>query len=164
MKKYTNEDFNGSLGYKNTTPYIYFRLAEIYLNYAEAQYHLGNEDVAREYVNKIRSRVHLPAINTTGEELLEDIRHERKIELCFENQRFWDARRWMIAEDVFDEDGIGIQWQKVNEQGELDPDGKLESKFYTVSTRDFKKDKMYYIPIPRGELQKSQLEQNVGYN
>jgi len=55
-------------------------------------------------------------------------------------------------------------WQKVNSQGELDPNGDLKGTFYTVSDRNFKSDKMYYIPIPRSEIQKSGLEQNVGYN
>ena len=81
MRKFQDEtiDFNSEY---SSRPWIYFRLAEIYLNYAEIQYELGNEGIAREYVNKIRKRVHLPDIESSGNDLLEDIRHERRIELC----------------------------------------------------------------------------------
>lgn len=163
QRKYTDETFDGSKGLNSTTPYFYFRLAEIYLNYAEAQYHLDNEEIARNYVNMIRNRVNLPDVNSSGQELLEDIRHERKIELCFENHRFWDARRWMIAEDVFSEDAVGIEWQKLDEEGDLDPNGELSFKYFTVEERNFV-ERQYYLPIPRSEIQKSDLQQNMGYN
>jgi len=145
------------------TPYIIFRLAEIYLNYAEAQYQLGNEGVAREYVNKIRTRAHLPDINSSGEELLEDIRHERKIELCYERKRFFDIRRWMIGEEALNKPMIGIKWMKVDEEGELDPEGELTYELITVQERNFRK-RLYHLPIPREEINKSNLEQNWGYD
>jgi starch-binding outer membrane protein, SusD/RagB family len=164
QRKYTDESYDGSLGKKSTTPFIYFRLAEFYLNYAEAQFHLGNEDVARQYVNMIRDRVHLPPITTSGQDLLDDIRHERKIELCFEHHRFYDARRWMIAEDVFGEDGIAIEWQYKNAQGELDINGELTFRYFVFSDRSWS-DRMYWIPIPRSEIQKADnLEQNWNYD
>jgi hypothetical protein len=102
MRKFMDEslDFNSGIG---SQPYIFFRLAEIYLNYAEAEFHLGNESVAREYINIIRSRVNMPDITTSGTQLLEDIRHERRIELCFEDHRFYDVRRWIIAEEMPEE-------------------------------------------------------------
>jgi starch-binding outer membrane protein, SusD/RagB family len=163
MRKFNNE----SVDFLSTgveTPYIYFRLAEIYLNYAEAQYYLGNENIAREYVNKIRNRVHLPDINTSGEELVEDIQHERSIEFCFEGwHRFFDARRWMIAAQVFDEDARGIEWQLLDENGNMSPNGTLTRIYIPVQTRHFY-DKMYYLPIPSSEIERTDLEQNVGYD
>ena len=147
-----------------TTPQIYFRLAEIYLNYAEAQYHLGNESVARAYVNKIRKRVKLPEIASTGAELLEDIQHERRIELVYEGyHRFNDLRRWMLAEKELSENAKGISWQKVNEQGEPTTGGKLAYEIVTAQQRSFKK-RMYYLPIPRSEVNKTDLKQNWNYN
>src|SRR5690606_33627476 len=93
MRKFMDERI--ALWQENgNTPWIWIRLATMYLNYAEAQYELGNEEEARKYVNIIRNRVGLPDINSSGEELFEDIQHERRIELVFENHRFFDVRRW----------------------------------------------------------------------
>lgn len=116
--------------------FCYYRLDEFYLNYAEAQYHLGIEDITRDYVNMIRDRVHLPLFTSSGQELLDDIMHERKIELCVENNRFRDARRWMIAEDVSGENAVGIEWHFKNKQGELDINGELTYKYYTFVHRN----------------------------
>ncbi len=163
MRKHMDEslDFKSS---SPTTPRIFFRLAGIYLNYAEAEYHLGNESVAREYVNKVRERVHLPDINSSGEQLLDDIRHERRIELVFEGyNRFNDLRRWMLAGKYLSEDAKGIAWKKVDQNGDLSPNGKLTYSIITVQQRNFP-NKMYYLPIPRSEVQKSGLKQNTGYN
>ncbi len=70
-----------------TIPWPFFRLAEIYLNYAEAKFELGDEAKCREYINKVRARasVNLPAIpNTvTGEALRQRLYNERRIELAF---------------------------------------------------------------------------------
>lgn len=153
MRKFMDEslDFNKGLG---AQPFIFFRLAEIYLNYAEAQYHLGNEDVAREYVNKIRARVQMPEITTSGQQLLEDIRQERRIELCFESKRFFDVRRWMIAEVTDNENATGVEWRMEN--------GALTYKVVDVQQRSFNP-RMYYLPIPLSEVNKTGLEQNPGY-
>jgi len=82
----------------------FFRLAEIYLNYAEAQFELGNEAAARQYVSLVRARpgVDMPPIpeTVTGAELRSRIYKERRVELAFENQRFFDVRRWKIGIDV----------------------------------------------------------------
>jgi hypothetical protein len=97
------------------TPWIIFRLAEIYLNYAEAEYHLGNEDIAREYINKIRTRAQLPGIQSSGNQLLQDIRHERSIELAFERDFRWnDVRRWEILDQTASQDYIGMEITKDN--------------------------------------------------
>ncbi|GAA4314230.1 RagB/SusD family nutrient uptake outer membrane protein [Compostibacter hankyongensis] len=161
MRKFMDEslDFNKGLG---TQPYIFFRLAEIYLDYAEAEYHLGHEDVAREYVNKIRGRVKLPPVNTSGQALLEDIRHERRIELCFEDHRFFDVRRWMIAEETDGKNAQGVEWKKVDANGNLSPNGKLQYNVVSVQERKFNP-REYYLPIPLLEINKTGLEQNPGY-
>lgn len=99
MRKFMDEELipdgtNWTINSKQ--PWIYCRLGEIYLNYAEAMYHCGEEGIARFYVNEIRKRARggrtdiLPDIpeTVTGNELLEKIQHERKIELAFEEHRF----------------------------------------------------------------------------
>lgn len=147
-----------------TQPIIYFRLAEFYLNYAEAQYHLGNESIAREYLNIIRNRVNLPDRNSSGQELLEDIRHERRIELNFENgHRFFDVRRWMIAGNTENESVLGREWKYVDEDGELDINGELIYNDIVVQEREFNP-RNYYLPIQRSEVERSGIEQNPGYN
>ena len=72
-----------------TIQWPHFRLAEIYLNYAEAKFELGDEATAREYLSMVRNRVGMPAIpgSITGEDLRQRIYNERRIELAFENHR-----------------------------------------------------------------------------
>lgn len=148
---------------RRKTPQILMRLAEMYLNYAEAQYFMGNETEARKYINIIRNRVHLPDINTSGEELFKDLQYERKMELAMEHHRFFDIRRWMIADKYGNIDATGIFWQRLNSAGDLDPDGELTYEIRTVENRIFH-ERNYYLPIPRTEIERSGLEQNFGYN
>lgn len=79
--------------------YPWFRLAEMYLNYAECAYMLGKEDICREYINKVRSRkdVMMPAVTETGEALWDRLVNERRIEMSFEMVRYFDVRRWKTA-------------------------------------------------------------------
>lgn len=88
-------------------PWHFIRYAEVLLSYAEASMELGQEPEARQYVNMIRKRAGLPGISTSGDALRQSIRHERKIELMFEDKRFFDIRRWMIAPQVIT-DGYGL--------------------------------------------------------
>lgn len=141
------------------TPWIYIRYAEILLNYAEAMYHLGNEAVALEYVNKIRSResVQMPHINASGDELLKKIQHERQIELAFEEHRYFDVRRWKIAPQTENEDAKKMTIIK-------DPaTGKKTYKVEVFQERSFN-ERMYLVPIPQSEIEKNPLlEQNPVY-
>ncbi|WP_236971130.1 RagB/SusD family nutrient uptake outer membrane protein [Membranihabitans marinus] len=144
---------------QGNSPYIFIRYAEVLLNYAEAMYHLGDEATCREYLNMIRSRpgVEMPPITESGDELLARMRNERRIELAFEEQRYFDVRRWMIAPEVLNENASRMEIYR-------DPDtGK---KTYTVAEfneRSFS-DKNYWLPIPLSEIEKdANLEQNPGY-
>lgn len=85
-----------------TNPWPHFRLAEIYLNYAEAKFELGDEATCRQYLSLVRARVGMPAIpaTVTGDKLRMRLYNERRIELAFEGHRFWDIRRWKIASVV----------------------------------------------------------------
>lgn len=74
-----------------------FRLGETYLNMAEAAFYLGNTDEALSLLNRIRQRAGMPDKTSIDEET---IRNERAVELAFEEHRFWDIRRWRIAEEV----------------------------------------------------------------
>lgn len=143
-------------------PYPLARLSEIYLNYAEAQFHLGNEAEARQYASMVSQRVGLPAITSSGAELLKDIKYERQMELYFEGHRFFDLRRWM-DESKLAEDVLGVQWEKRNASGALDPNGTLVMIGpKLIEDRTFLKAN-YYLPISTSEIEKSGMQQNLGY-
>lgn len=140
-------------------PWIFFRLAEFYLNYAEIMYELGNEEAAREYVNKVRSRqsVQMPPVTASGEKLRNKIRNERRVELAFEGHRFFDVRRWGIADETENRDLLAMNIQKKD-------DGTKTYEITLLLKRSFLK-QHYLVPIPRAEIDKSEksLVQNTGY-
>ena len=82
---------------QSSEDYHIFRLGETYLNLAEAAFYLGKTDEALAALNAIRARAGMPAKASIDEEA---IRNERAVELVFEEHRFWDLRRWRIAESV----------------------------------------------------------------
>lgn len=140
-------------------PWIFFRLAEFYLNYAEIMYELGNDDVAREYLNKVRSRqsVQMPPVTASGDKLRDKIRNERRVELAFEGHRFFDVRRWGIADETENRDLLAMNIQKKD-------DGTKTYEITLLLKRSFLK-QHYLVPIPRTEIDKSEksLVQNTGY-
>lgn len=144
---------------KPENPWIHFRLAEFYLNYAEIMYELGDEETAREYVNKVRARqsVQMPPITASGTELRDKIRHERRIELVFEGHRYFDVRRWKIADQTESKDLLAIDIKKLE-------DGSKTYETTLLLHRTFL-DQFYLLPIARAEVDKSNgcLEQNPGY-
>ncbi len=150
----------GTSGVNNgNAPWTWIRYAEILLNYAEANYFLGNEDVAREYVNMVRSRpgVDMPDITESGDDLFKRIVHERQIEFVFEEHRWFDIRRWKIAPQV-----MNVPIKKMTIKKYLDG-----HKTYEIGTLfDVKfEDKDYLFPVPQSEVEKAPaLGQNPGYN
>ncbi len=80
--------------------YPWFRLAEFYLNFAECAYMEGKEEECRTYINKVRSRadVNMPAVTETGASLWDRLVNERRIEMAFEFVRYFDVRRWKVAD------------------------------------------------------------------
>jgi hypothetical protein len=163
FKKFLHEDIPPSGGsVRPTSPWIFFRYAEILLNYAEAMFELGDEETAREYLNLVRSRasVNMPPIppTVTGEALKKRIYNERRIELVFEGHRFFDVRRWKIAMETENVDQKGVDIRIV--------DGVKTYDFNrAVLQRQFM-EQHYWIPIPRAEIDKSlgSLEQSPLYN
>ena len=165
MRKFMDE---GITTVNNNTiskqPWIYIRLAEMYLNYAEAMFELGNESEARLYINKIRERARggnpnvLPDITVSGEALRAKIQHERRIELAFEDHRYFDVRRWKIAD---------VTENKPARRMVIVRDDATLEKTYTISVLQERKffPQHYLMPISRTEIQRApQIEQNPGYN
>lgn len=81
--------------------YIEFRYAEILLNYAEAAFEGDiDKNAALDAINQLRSRAGIVTL-TLSDLTLERLRNERRVELAFEDKRFWDMRRWRIGTSIF---------------------------------------------------------------
>mgnify|MGYP002853801934 CR=1 FL=1 len=145
------------------------RYTEIFLDYAEAANEANGPKVAAggadysayDVIKAIRQRAgvggdsdpYLEECAASKEKMRELIRNERRLELCFENHRFWDLRRWKAN---LNETAKGISITG-------NPDGSLNYKGIDVEPRDYK-DYMIYGPIPYSEILKwSNLEQNDGW-
>lgn len=146
-----------------------FQLNEIYLNYAEAMNEAYGPDsdpegygmTARQAVNIIRARSGMPDITTGADTdtFRPLVRHERDIELAFDNHRFWDIRRWMIAEEegVMQGDMWGIKVYKIDGNSR-----EYRYEPYVFETRSFTR-KLYLHPFSTNEVNKGYLVQNPGY-
>lgn len=144
-----------------TQPWIYIRYAEILLNYAEAQNEaVGPDESVYEAINLIRQRADMPDLpdDLSQDEMRESIRRERQVELAFEEHRFYDVRRWMIADETENEPAYGIS---ITKEG----DDLTYTRKVALDGRKFET-KHYWLPIPRAEIQSSgdKLQQNPHYN
>ena len=145
------------------------RYTELFLAYAEAANEAwgptgtgGNAYSAYDVIKAIRERAgiglanndaYLESAKSDKAKMRELIRNERRLELCFENHRFWDLRRW--EEPNLNETARGMLIEK--------PNSDLTYSVLNVESRNYK-DYMYHGPIPYGEVQKwSALEQNAGW-
>ncbi|MBN7810066.1 RagB/SusD family nutrient uptake outer membrane protein [Algoriphagus sp. H41] len=170
-------DANPAIVDQNTwqqVPWPVLRYTEAVLNYVEASIELGQEAEAKAWLNQIRYRVGLPAITETGDALKQRYRNERRIEMAYEEQRYHDVRRWMIAPVAFNRQANGISITGTFKPGKslsvyrYDP--TIYNYVYKVIDMDPGKenrkwlDKMYYLPIHRDEMNRnSELVQNPGY-
>lgn len=155
---------NKGVGSANPTiPMI--RLAEIFLDYAEAlnEYDPGNPDILK-YLNKIRDRAGIPGYGSGSNQIpapegqiamRKAIHHERRVELAFEGHRYFDTRRWKIADETAGGEFYG-----------MDITAQSESEFYdrvVFETRVFEP-KGYLFPIPQSEVSiNDKLVQNPGW-
>ncbi|GAB3905133.1 RagB/SusD family nutrient uptake outer membrane protein [Larkinella knui] len=159
---------------RQEVPSIQIRFTEVVFNYAEALIALGQEAEAKTWINKIRFRAGMPAITETGAALVTRFQNEKNIEMLFEEQRFYDVRRWMTAPAT-----QGKQAQIIIISGKLKP-GKTVTTYkyskdnynYTYSVQDLGTgkenrkwhDKIYFLPISRDEINRNnKLVQNPGY-
>lgn len=98
--------------------YIDFRYAEILLNYAEAAFESSTDlPGALDAINQIRNRAGIKLL-TEPELTLDRIRNERKVELAFEDKRFWDIRRWRIGTQLFQNSHAGGLWPYLKYQSD----------------------------------------------
>jgi len=159
FRKYCDTTYNFNEETQTNKFWIVSRLSEIYLNYAEAQYRLGNNGVAIQYLDLIRQRAGIkkPLPNALSGTALENkIRNERQVELSLEGHRYYDVRRWKIADVTENKPLMGvIITKKAN--------GSKTYNYSQVQTRVFKP-QHYLLPIPKSEINRTKLTQNPGYS
>lgn len=147
--------------------WIYFRFAEILLNYAEARNEVldAPDKLIHDLLNEIRSRAGLRPFRSASEyiksqsEMREYIKKERRLEFAFEEHRYWDLRRWKDAEQVLNMNPRGVRITKTND--------KYSYEYFEIEDRVFDP-KFYWYPIPRYEILKYKnkgltLQQNPGW-
>ena len=159
LRKFLNEDVNIQTGGSSSGHVIpLFRLAEIYLNYAEALNECDptNPDIAL-YLNKVRNRASLPNVSALSQEQMRTvIQHERRVELAFEEHRSWDVRRWKTASSTLGAPLMGVQIERKPLGGYTYMPVKVEQRVFQP--------KMYWYPIPQSEVLKlKQWKQNNGW-
>lgn len=148
-------------------PWPVIRMAELYLNLAEAEANLGNIDSAVEALRPVRKRAGLPSVDaafaTAGLTLdkaamIRMAKQERTVELYLEGHRFWDVRRWKEGEKYFNHRPKGMNF-----------DGESDAEFFRVTEiivqRKFSTPMNYLMPIPKDDINKneSKFVQNPGY-
>ncbi|HMG89491.1 MAG TPA: RagB/SusD family nutrient uptake outer membrane protein [Chryseolinea sp.] len=148
-------------------PWPFIRYTEMVMNYAEACIALGEEAEAKIWLNKIRFRAGMPALTESGTALRDKYRNERRVELAYEEHRYHDARRWMIAPTTL---GRGCKSILVNATLKAGKSPRVPYVYdktvynYTYVVQDETSnetrkwvDKMYYRPIARDEMNKNPL-------
>jgi len=135
------------------------RYAEVLLDYAEAQLQLVNEPEARIYINQVRDRAGLPALTTVT---MDDLRRERYVELAFEDNCYWDWKRWRIAHVNMTARNTRGLWPIFDEVN-----NKYVFKEFNLAANLFQKTyypHMYYFKIAQTILDANlALVQNPGY-
>ena len=134
--------------------HILVRYADLLLMHAEAAYQNGNEPAARSSLNLVRSRVGLANVNSSGEQLLQDIYKERRLELALEGHRYYDLKRTgRLAQAMQD-----FLNYNLNESTDTYDAGNDEGSFFDAS-------KHVLFPVPQAEVDLSGglITQNPGY-
>jgi hypothetical protein len=157
-------------------PWPFIRYTEVVLNYVEACLETNDETEAKAWLNKIRYRVGMPEVTESGTALRDRYRNERRIELAYEEHRYHDARRWMIAPTTLGR-GIKVIYVKADLKAAATPlvpyrhDKTVYDYTYTVQDNTDNEqrkwdDKMYYRPLDRNEISRNvklKGKNNPGY-
>ena len=180
-RKLIDTSVNGRF-YPQLAPWTYIRLAEIYLIAAEACIELNKLDEAVKYIDALRNRIEIKDTKAaliaqgksfTQEDMREFVRHERRVELAYEESRYYDIRRWMIAPQTNNKQITGIQVVGLLKPGKtatkpyIHNEDVWDYNYYVIdlSFREARKwdNKMYFAPIKREEMRRNQnLVQNPG--
>lgn len=162
IKKFMNSTKQVDYGYGDTN-WMVFRYGEVLLNYAEACIELGDEADALKAVNMIRERAGIAKHTSVNRD---QVRHERKMELAFENHRWWDIRRWHIADQLLNAKKFKalnpyLVWEDGKDVSQMKYIFKIEDA--PKNTRTFLS-KLYYERIPSSAISTNpNIVQNPGY-
>lgn len=163
VKAVDPNNINYGYWYGSEQPWIIFRYAEILLDFAEAQNEAtGPTTEVYAALNKLRKRAGITTDlqeGLTKEQMRELIRNERYVELCFEQHRYWDLRRWKLADKVLN--GKNYTGAIITKED----DGTFSYAYEPVESFSLTfKDRMYFMPIPQNEISKNKkLKQNPGW-
>jgi len=160
LRKFIDPAINGQFS-TNGTPWRYMRYAEVLLNYAEACIELNEESEARSALNQIRKRAGMPNITDSGNASRNRCRNERRVELAFEEHRFYDVRRWLIAPEAYQQfSGVSVVY-KLNADHTT---ATIPTITPIVVQKSAWLDKAYLFPVSRDEMNKNALlVQNPNY-
>ncbi len=145
LRKFIDPRIQGTQA--STATWKKYRLAELYLNLAEAENELnGPTQEAYSAVNKIRERAGMKGLpgNLTKDEMRLRIRNERRVELAFEEHRFWDVRRWKILSQT-DKNVTGVEIIK-------ESDNSFVYYRFSLGERNAWQEKFLIFPIPIGDV------------
>lgn len=156
MSKFVDQSLDLAKGNTSLRGWVFMRYSEILLNYAEALNeadNVANSTAIFNTLDLLRNRDNLRPFDNADKTLLKDqaemrkyIKQERRLELAFEEHRFWDLRRWKDAETVLNQPVKGIRISK-------DDAGNFTYTVFEADERVFDP-KMYWYPIPRKEILK----------
>lgn len=181
-KKLIDTSFEASESMFQTCPYPFIRLAEMYLIAAESCIELNRLDEATQYLDALRARIGRPDTKTTlavrnqafnQDNLREFLRLERRSELAYEDSRYYDIRRWMIAPQVMSKPLTGIAVVARLKPGKTASapyvqDAETWDYQYFVTDLTYREtrkwtDKLYFAPIKRDEINRNTaIIQNPG--
>lgn len=169
LKKFLAPNLNLIEGGSSDHVWPVYRYAEVLLNYAEAMNEAYGPDsdpknygmTAMDALMEVRNgaSTSLPAVTASTQEAFRDaVKHERQVELAFEDHRYWDLIRWLDAEEVLNNPVRGVVVQK-------NSIGGFAYNYQDVESRVFQK-RHYYMPFTRQEVINSggTLTQNPEYN
>ena len=163
LRKYLKDGDKSWITAYSAQTCILIRYAEVLLNKAEALAELSweqNSVEALQALNDVRGRVGLPSRQTASkEEFMEFVRHERMVELAGEGFRYWDLRRWRLAEEVINGKNVhGVKITKTDSgfnYEHVDADNGNKRIFY---------DRYYHFAIPESERSKNpHCDNNQGW-
>ena len=153
LRKFVDETHDLSQRSQSTQHFILLRYGEVLLNKAEASFRKGDTQAANDAVKAVRSRVGLPYSNKSGDALWQAIRQERRIELAFEGQWYWDLRRWGDAVENYP---VGLNNYQVHGL-KIEPTAVEGQYLYTYVSvddkdRNFPQKMLNRFPLPDSEL------------
>ncbi len=146
------------------------RYADVLLMYAEACNELGEDGTARTYLNKVRKRVELPEVTSSGKDLRNAIRLERRLELAWEQNRLYDIRRWTddngkkMISNLMGHNGSFVKYNTdaaTRDLYEWENQGEASDKGIGFNeSRDF----VFPIPLYEITMSNGSIVQNPGWN